>query len=45
MDAQKKYKVAGLPTVIIIDSDGVEQKRFTDFVEAPEFHEAIREVR
>lgn len=45
MDAQKKYKVAGLPTVIIIDSNGAEKVRFTDFVDATEFHAAIRDVR
>ncbi len=43
--AQKKYKVAGLPTVIVIDSEGVEKVRFTDFVGAAEFQEAIHNVR
>jgi thiol:disulfide interchange protein DsbD len=45
LEAQKKYKVAGLPTVIILDSNGVERARFTDFVAASQFHEAIRAVR
>lgn len=45
MDVQKRYKVAGLPTVIVLDSEGREQARFTDFVAPEPFVGAIRDVR
>lgn len=45
VEAQHRYKVAGLPTVIVIDSAGVEKARFTDFTPAGEFFAAIKDVR
>ncbi|HEX7604818.1 MAG TPA: cytochrome c biogenesis protein CcdA, partial [Polyangiaceae bacterium] len=36
-----KYKVVGLPTVLIIDSTGKEQKRFNEFVGPEPFLKAI----
>ena len=45
IEVQKKYKVAGLPTVIVLDSSGTEQVRYTDFVDAGQFHAAIRDVK
>lgn len=42
VDAVKgKYKVVGLPTVVVYDSAGAERKRFNDFVPADAFLEAI----
>ena len=45
VDVQKRYKVVGLPTVILLNPDGSEAKRFTDFVPAAEFLPAIKTVR
>ena len=36
-----KYKVVGLPTVVIYDSTGAERKRFNDFVGPEAFLAAI----
>jgi thiol:disulfide interchange protein DsbD len=36
-----KYKVVGLPTVVVFDSNGSERKRFNEFVEAEAFLDAI----
>jgi thiol:disulfide interchange protein DsbD len=42
VDAVKdKYKVKGLPTLVIYDSTGAERKRFNDFVPAEEFLAAL----
>lgn len=41
----ERLAVRGLPTVILFDSDGVEIKRFTSFVPASEFLQALRPVR
>lgn len=41
----KKYKVVGLPTVVIYDSKGDEAKRFNDFVEAKEFLAAVEGIQ
>jgi thiol:disulfide interchange protein DsbD len=42
IDAIKdKYKVVGLPTVVLFDSSGVEQKRFNEFVGPEPFLAAI----
>lgn len=38
-----KYKVVGLPAVLLIDSNGVEQKRITQFVEPAAFIAALKE--
>jgi thiol:disulfide interchange protein DsbD len=40
-----KYKVVGLPTVVLFDSEGNEVKRFNEFVEAPVMLEAMKAVR
>jgi thiol:disulfide interchange protein DsbD len=39
-----KYKVVGLPTVVVLDSQGKEQARFNEFVSADRFLAAIRAV-
>ena len=39
-----KYKVIGLPTVVVLDSSGAERLRFNDFVPAEQFLTAIRSV-
>jgi thiol:disulfide interchange protein DsbD len=36
--------VVGLPTVVVFDSKGKEVKRFTDFVEASEFLDALAQI-
>ncbi|MCC6213921.1 MAG: thioredoxin family protein [Polyangiaceae bacterium] len=43
--AMRELRVVGLPTVVLLDSTGKEQARFTDFVEAGPFLEALRGVR
>lgn len=40
----KKYEVKGLPTVILVDSEGKEQKRFVDYVAPKEFAIALEAV-
>ena len=39
-----KYKVVGLPTVVVLDSHGKEQARFNEFVPPERFLAAIRAV-
>jgi len=39
-----KYKVVGLPTVVVLDSQGKEQARFNEFVPPERFLAAIRAV-
>jgi thiol:disulfide interchange protein DsbD len=39
-----RYRVVGLPTVILLGSDGRERTRFTDFVPPDRFLSAIRQV-
>ncbi len=39
-----KYKVVGLPTVVVLDSHGKEQARFNEFVPPDRFLAAIRAV-
>jgi thiol:disulfide interchange protein DsbD len=41
----EKYKVKGLPTVLIYDSDGQERKRFIEFVKPEPFLAAIEGVQ
>ncbi|RPI71965.1 MAG: thiol:disulfide interchange protein [Ignavibacteriales bacterium] len=41
---RNKYKIVGVPTVLILDSNGNEVKRITGFVNADEFYEVIRNV-
>lgn len=45
IDAVKgRYRVVGLPTVVVFDSEGHERARFTEFVPPPKFLDAIRAV-
>ena len=37
VDVQKRYNVVGLPTVILLDAEGKEAKRITDFVPPEQF--------
>jgi thiol:disulfide interchange protein DsbD len=39
-----RYRVVGLPTVVLVGSDGRERTRFTDFVPPERFLDAIRQV-
>ena len=39
-----KYKVVGLPTVVVMDSSGQEKARFNEFVPPERFLQAIRAV-
>lgn len=41
----KKYEVKGLPTVVVLDSEGKEAKRFTEFVDAKKFLGGIEAVQ
>lgn len=41
-ELKDKYKVVGLPTVIMIDTDGREVVRFNDFVNADTFYNAMK---
>lgn len=41
---RNKYKIIGVPTVLILDSEGNEVKRITGFVNADEFYEMINNV-
>ena len=41
---RNKYKIVGVPTVLILDSEGKEVKRITGFVNADEFYEIIKDV-
>jgi thioredoxin:protein disulfide reductase len=39
-----KYKVVGLPTVVVLDSNGIERKRFNEFVGPDQFMAAIEGI-
>ena len=39
-----RYRVVGLPTVILLGSDGRERTRFTEFVPPEQFLHAIRAI-
>ena len=41
---RNKYKIIGVPTVLILDSKGNEVKRITGFVKADEFYNIIKNV-
>lgn len=45
IDANKRYNVVGLPTLILFDSEGKEVKRFTDFVPPNDFLPAVQAVK
>ena len=40
-----KFKIVGVPTIILIDSQGKEAKRFTGFISAEEFLKYLKEVK
>jgi thioredoxin:protein disulfide reductase len=40
-----KYKVKGLPTVILLDANGVEKARFNEFVDAPRMAAALKAIQ
>jgi thiol:disulfide interchange protein DsbD len=42
--AMREFRVVGLPTVLLFDSEGREAARFTDFVAAGPFLEVLRRV-
>jgi thioredoxin:protein disulfide reductase len=44
-DLRKRFNVIGMPTVLIIDSQGKELNRITGFVDADEFLTKINEVK
>ena len=39
-----RYRVVGLPTVVLLGSDGLERARFTEFVPPDRFLAAIRGI-
>lgn len=39
-----KYKIVGVPTVLILNSNGEEAERITGFVDAKEFHDLLSNV-
>ena len=45
VELQKRYRVVGLPTVILLDSQGTEVARFTDFVPPGEFLKALQPIK
>jgi thiol:disulfide interchange protein DsbD len=42
---REKYKIIGVPTVLILNSSGKEMNRITGFVNAEEFYKILSEVR
>jgi thiol:disulfide interchange protein DsbD len=42
---RKKYKIIGVPTVLILDSKGEEQNRITGFLSAAEFYKILSIVK
>jgi thiol:disulfide interchange protein DsbD len=40
-----KYKIVGLPVLILIDSSGKEATRFNEFVPPEKFVEALKKVQ
>jgi thioredoxin:protein disulfide reductase len=44
-ETMRAHNVVGLPTVLLFDSTGKEARRFTDFVAAKEFLQALRNVK
>jgi len=42
---REKYKIVGVPTVLILNSSGEEMSRITGFVDAEEFYKILSEVR
>lgn len=44
IELKKKYKVVGLPTVVLLDASGKEVSRFTEFVKPDRMSEAMKKV-
>ena len=44
-EIREKFKIIGMPTVLIINSNGKEVKRLTGFINADEFLEMISTVK
>ncbi|HXX69534.1 MAG TPA: cytochrome c biogenesis protein CcdA [Polyangiaceae bacterium] len=44
VSAKDKYRVVGLPTVVLVDSRGQERKRFAEFVPPEQFLDALHSV-
>lgn len=44
IEVQERYKVVGLPTVLVFDSEGRERARITEFVPPAKFLDTIRGV-
>jgi thiol:disulfide interchange protein DsbD len=42
---RKKFKIVGMPTILLIDSNGNEVKRLTGFVDAIEFEKMVKKVK
>jgi thiol:disulfide interchange protein DsbD len=42
---REKYKIVGVPTVLILDSKGAEKNRITGFISAEEFYNILSEVK
>ena len=42
---REKYKIVGVPTVLILDSNGNEKNRITGFLSAEEFYKILSDVR
>jgi len=40
-----KFKIVGVPTILVINSDGKEVKRFTGFIKADEFLNVLKQVK
>lgn len=40
----KKFNIVGVPTIILIDSNGNEVKRITSFIDADNFMNVLKEV-
>ncbi len=43
-NVKDRYRVVGLPTVVIVDSSGHERKRFAEFVPPEQFLDALHSV-
>ena len=41
---REKYKIVGVPTVLILDSKGEERNRITGFLSAEEFHKILSDI-
>ncbi len=42
---REKYKIVGVPTVLILDSNGKEKNRITGFLSADEFYQILNQIR